>query len=149
MIIILVILPRGCDSGTTDAPTGFEWYQDQDYDYRPIYPQGWNIVPPDEVTIADNRVKSVTIFNESSDEGGAQVSVFVYSEYDLDALKALGGNETELNGREACRLDESSMIIVAVAGDEYDYAIVCVAGPDLFPERLDVFDRMIESFALS
>jgi hypothetical protein len=40
------------------------------------------------------------------------------------------------------------MIIVAVAGDEYDYTIVCVAEPDLFLERLEVFDRIIESFAL-
>lgn len=147
-MLLLVIFHTGCDSGTTGAPTGFQWYQDYEYDYRLMYPQGWNIMPDDEVTIVDNRIKSVKMFKEPSDDSSAQVAVFVYSEYDLNELKALGGHETRLNGREACRLDQGSMIIVAVAGDEYDYTIVCVAEPDLFLEQLEVFDRIIESFAL-
>ncbi len=147
-MLLLVIFHTGCDSGTTGAPTGFQWYQDYEYDYRLMYPQDWNIMPDDEGTIVDNRIKSVKMFKEPSDDSSAQVAVFVYSEYDLNELKALGGNETRLNRREACRLDQGSMIIVAVAGDEYDYTIVCVAEPDLFLERLEVFDRIIESFAL-
>lgn len=147
-MLLLVIFNTGCDSGTTGAPTGFQWYQDYEYDYRLMYPQGWSIMPDDEGTIVDNRIKSVKMFKEPSDDSSAQVAVFVYSEYDLNELKALGGNETRLNGREACRLEQGSMIIVAVVGDEYDYTIVCVAEPDLFLERLEVFDRIIESFAL-
>lgn len=154
-MLLLVLFHTGCDSGTTGAPngqnelpSGFQWYQDHEYDYRLMYPQGWNIMPDDEVTIVDNRIKSVKMFKEPSDDSSAQVAVFVYSEYDLNELKALGGNETRLNGREACRLDQGYMIIVAVAGDDYDYTIVCVAEPDLFLERLEVFDRIIESFAL-
>lgn len=130
----------------------YEWYHNEEFNYKIIYPGYWEVFPAKKEMLAEGML-NLTVF--LSKEPYVSLEVFVLSEYDMEELKTMGGKDVVINGREGYDVTfespwegvQSERIVAFNVDDRY-YVIKATALPDLFDENENVFENIINSFVI-
>jgi PGF-CTERM protein len=128
----------------------YEWYYDDEFSYKIIYPGYWEVFPAKKEMLGEGML-SLVVF--ASEESEVALVVGVFSEYDMEELKAMDGKDVVINGREGYDVTfespwervQSKRIVVFTVEDRY-YVIEATALPALFDEYANVLGKMVNSF---
>ena len=129
-------------------PSGYTWYNDVEFGYKIIYPESWE----KNIPVFGEGIEGGVLFEDPDKQ--STISILIASEYDMEGLKAEGGKDVLINGREGYEvilqhLPPVKIKLVAIVVDNKYYVISCTSPSDFFNENLETFDAAINSFIVS
>jgi len=132
------------------SPERYKWYHNDEFGYKIGYPENWTIVPKEEIVLGEG-IEHAQFFTEP--DTPSTILVSIRSEYDIEGLKAIGGKDVVINGREGYEViiqpipGVKQKIVAFVVNDKY-YLITCSTSANLFDEYTATFDNVINLFVI-
>ena len=161
MVVVFAVFFTGCNKAQpTAAPTlpeGYSWHNNDEFGYKIAYPEGWTVVPGATEGLSGGMIH-VQTFEEP--DGPGMFSAIISTEYALAALKAQGGQDVVINGRNGYKVTSQITIgagehtiirkmktCAFVVNGKY-YVIQGSYSGDLWDEYAATFDNAINSFVI-
>ena len=152
VVVASAIYFAGCtkEQPMPALPEGYNWHHNDEFGYKIAYPENWTVVPKEEMILGEG-IESAQQFREP--DTPSTINVWIASEYDIAGLKAMGGKDVVINGREGYEVimqptaGARMKIVAFLANDKY-YVTFCFTLADLWDEYAATFDNAINSFVI-